>query len=138
MADYFTHFSCLFEVGAGNVEAALALYAQMAHDLEADDGLSIGFVVQPATGSASALWLHDEDHGEPEHVIAFALLCAETFDLRGRWGFSWALTCSRARLDAFGGGAQLLDLGARTSLAWVDCADWLARRLPAASPTEQT
>ena len=25
--------------------------------------------------------MHDEDHGEPEHVIAFALLCAEAFDL---------------------------------------------------------
>lgn len=138
MADYFTHFSCLLDVGADNVEAALALYAQMARDLEADDGLSIGFVADPATGSASALWLHDEDHGEPEHVIAFALLCAKTFDLSGRWGFSWALTCSRARLDAFGGGAQLLDLGAQKSLAWIDCADWLARRLPAAPPTEQT
>ncbi|MBB3892871.1 hypothetical protein GGQ61_003609 [Phenylobacterium haematophilum] len=90
MADYFTHFSCLLEVGAGNIEPALALYARMAQDLEADDGLSIGFVAQAATGSSSALWLRDEDCGEPEHVIAFALLCAETFDLKGRWGFCWA------------------------------------------------
>jgi hypothetical protein len=131
MADYFTHFSCLLDVGAGNVEAALALYSEMAHDLEADDGLSIGFVAEPATTSASALWLHDEDHGEPEHVIAFALLCAKTFDLKGRWGFSWALACSRPRLDAFGGGAQLLDLGARRSLAWTDCGHWLETGLKA-------
>ncbi len=129
MADYFTHFSCLLEVGAANVEAALALYAQMARDLEADDDLSIGFTALAAPGSASDLWLYDEASGEPEHVIAFALCCAEAFDLKGRWGFCWALTCSRPRLDGFGGGAQLLDLGTRKSLAWVDCSQWLATQI---------
>ena len=129
MADYFTRFSCLLDVDANNVEAALALYAQMAQDLEADDGLAIGFVAQPSLGTSSTLWLYDEDHGEPEHVIAFALACAAAFDLKGRWGFCWALTCSRPRLDAYGGGAQALDLGARKSLAWTDCSQWLAFQL---------
>jgi hypothetical protein len=46
-------------------------------------------------------------------------------------GLLLGLTCSRPRLDAFGGGAQLLDLGARKSLTWIDCSDWLARQLPA-------
>ena len=72
---------------------------------------------------------------EPEHVIAFVLGCAEAFDLRGRWGFRWALTCSRPRLDGFGGGAQLLDLGARRSLAWIDCEHWVLAGLdPEADP----
>ena len=63
------------------------------------------------------------------------LRCAEAFDLRGRWGFSWALTCSRPRLDGFGGGAQLLDLGARKSLAWIDCEHWILAGLePDADP----
>ena len=90
MADYFTHFSCLLDVGVDNVEAALALYARMAQDLEADDDLAIGFAAQPSPGTPGALWLYDEDHGEPEHVIAFALACAAAFDLKGRWGFCWA------------------------------------------------
>lgn len=42
--------------------------------------------------------------------------------LRRLW---WALTWSKPRLDGFGGGAQLLDLGARRSLAWLDCEHWL-------------
>jgi hypothetical protein len=129
MADYFTHFSCQLEVGAANVAPALALYTQMARDLEADDGLSMGFAAVASSGSPSALWLSDEDHGEPEYVMAFVLRCAEVFDLKGRWGFCWALTCSRPRLDGFGGGAQLLDLGARKSLAWVDCGQWLATQI---------
>lgn len=53
MADYVTHFSCLLDVGAVNVEAALALYAQMAQDLEADDDLAIGFVAQRSLGTPS-------------------------------------------------------------------------------------
>ncbi len=53
MADYFTHFSCVLEVGADLVPAALALYAKMAADLEADDGLAIGCVVRPSTTSPS-------------------------------------------------------------------------------------
>jgi hypothetical protein len=134
MADYFTHFSGQLEVGAANIEPALALYAQMARDLEADDGLSIGFAAEPSLSAPACLWLHDEDHGEPEYVIAFVLRCAEVFDLKGRWGFCWALTCSRPRLDAFGGGAQILDLGARKSLAWTDCSRWLAHQLAARVP----
>jgi len=65
------------------------------------------------------------------------LRCAEPLDLQGRWGFVWALTCSRPRLDGFGGGAQLLDLGARTSLAWIDCEHWLTARLdPCGDPAD--
>ena len=100
MGDYFTHFSCQLEVGAANIAPALALYAQMARDLEADDGLAMGFAAEASFRAPAALWLHDEDHGEPEHVIAFALRCAEAFDLKGRWGFCWALTCSWRRRPA--------------------------------------
>ncbi len=129
MSDYHIHFSCLLQVGAENIDPALALYAEMAEALEADEDLTIGFVAEPAHGSPSALWLTDADTGDPEHVIAFALQCAEAFDLKGRWGFCWALTASRPHLDAFGGGAQILDLGARKSLDWTDCSDWLAGQL---------
>jgi hypothetical protein len=107
----------------------------MAIDLEADDDIAIGFVAAVSSDEPASLWLTDDDgHGEPEHVIAFALRCAEAFDLKGRWGFCWALTCSRPRLDAFGGGAQLIDLGARKSLAWTDCSQWLAHQLVARVP----
>jgi hypothetical protein len=133
MADYFTQFSCVLAVGsAANAAAALAIHAQMAIDLEADDDLAIGFAAVVSTDDPSSVWLTDDGgHGEPEHVIAFALRCAEAFNLQGRWGFCWALTCSRPRLDGFGGGAQLLDLGRRKSLAWTDCSQWLAERLDA-------
>lgn len=77
-------------------------------------------------------------YGEPEHVIDFVLRCAEAFDLSGRWGFTWALTCSKPRLDGFGGGAQLIDLGERRSIAWLDCEHWLAGSLDTATDPKST
>ena len=57
--------------------------------------------------------------------------------MQGIWGFTWSLSCSKPRLDAFGGGAQAVDLGRRESLAWVDCAHWLAGQLAAAERHQQ-
>ena len=132
MADYFTTLSVLFPLGSGaNVAPALALYRQLEEELDAD-AETIGFEAQadePPTGAH--LWLHADENAEPEHVITFALRCAEALNLTGLWGFRWSLSCSKPRLDGYGGGAQLLDLGKRKSLAWVDTEQWLLERLDA-------
>ncbi len=127
MADYFTHFSCILDLGSAvNVVRALTIFEDYATALEADEGVEPGFDLEADPDSGpSALWIHSDGFGEPEHVIAFVFRCAQAFDLHGRWGFTWALTCSKPRLDGFGGGAQLLDLGERRSLAWLDCSHWL-------------
>jgi len=67
-------------------------------------------------------------------VIAFVLLCAEEFDLKGLWGFEYANTCSKPRLDAFGGGAHVIDLGARKSVGWTSTNEWLAVALDGGDP----
>ena len=128
MANYTTRFSCLLPVGAGKVRAALALYARMREELAAE-GEAIGFKAEK--DGRGTVWLYTEESGEPEHVIAYARRCAQEFGLTGLWGFRWGLGCDKARLDGFGGGAQLLDLGRRESVAWVDCEEWLAVRLAA-------
>ena len=66
----------------------------------------------------------------PEHVIRFVLRCAEAFDIEtGVWGFTWSLSCSKPRPNAFGGGAQLIDLGKREAVDWIDCEHWLAEHM---------
>ena len=126
MADYFTQFSCMFNVGtAENVARAQEIRRRQADALEAE-GVDLGFDMEPDPDCGpGALWISSDGYGQPEHVIAFVLACAEAFELTGRWGFTWALTCLKARLDGFGGGAQVLDLSARKSLAWIDCDHWL-------------
>jgi len=131
MADYYTSFSVLLPVGAGNIEAALALHAQFEQELEADDQ-SVGFLAEQDAPNSDAVWLWDGGgEGDPENVIAYAFRCAEAFGLTGRWGFHWSLACSRPRLDGNGGGAQVLDLGRRESVDWLDTGQWLDEKLSA-------
>ena len=138
MADYFCQFSCMFDVGTTeNAVRAIEIQRQQAVALFDEDGSALGFGVQhdPET-SPGALWISSDEYGEPEQVIAFVLACAEAFELTGRWDFAWALTCSKPRLDGFGGGAQLIDLDARKCVGWIDCEHWLLGALDPVSDAE--
>ena len=136
MANYYTKFSTTLLVGPGNVEAALALYAQMKADLEAMD-TSIGFEAAKNEPDDDALWLWDGDgSGDIEQVISYVFQVAQACNLTGLWGFHWSLSCSRPRLGAFGGGAQMLDLGQRESLCWMDCEHWVAARTNVDGPCQ--
>lgn len=129
MADYFTHFSCLLDTGdPGKAARAMDIFARLrAEDEDAEEPRFSGFDVQLVDQpGSSALWIHDDDHGDVESVIAFVLRLAEDLDLSGLWGFTYADTCSRPRIDAFGGGAHVIDLGARKSIGWISAQEWLA------------
>lgn len=132
MAHYFTHFSCLLDVGTPDKAArALALFQSLREaDQYAENPEVAGFdLVRQDAPEGSSLWIHDDEHGDVEAVIRFVLRLADGFDLSGRWGFQYALTCSRPRLDAFGGGAHVIDLGARKSIGWTSSQEWLVAAL---------
>jgi hypothetical protein len=136
MTNYSTLFACELPLGgAEHVEPALALYRQLEVELEHDEQTAIGFAAVPDPERGGALLLWADESGNVEHVIAYVLRCAEAFDLQGRWGFVHALTCDRARPGSFGGGAHVLDLGRRESVAWMDCEHWLAEQLAALDAT---
>lgn len=131
MADYFTSFSCLLDVGTSErAMRALALYRVFSEELEREDDTQIGFLLDiDPMDSGTQLWIHDDGSGDPEHVITFVERCTRALDLSGRWGFEWANTCSKPRLDAFGGGAHLIDLATGDTLASVSTNEWLVRHL---------
>ena len=132
MADYFTHFSCLLDVGtAENALAAHRIYIQSRlEDADRDEPLCSRFELTLQEGDDEhLLWLHDDASGDVEQVIGFVLRLAQEFDLKGLWGFDYANTCSRPRVDAYGGGAHVIDLGARKSIGWTSTQEWLAAAL---------
>ena len=97
MADYFTHFSCLLDVGTPeNAARALDLYNALTDDNAAEDPPSDGFLlsIQPEHGGTQ-LWVRDDVTGDPEHVIQFVKRCAKAFGLTGLWGFQYANSCSK-------------------------------------------
>ena len=135
MADYFTQFSCILNVGSTeNAARANDIRDELDAELDREEGATLGFAmtVDHETG-AGALWLHSDEYGEPEHVITFVLRCAEALGLDGVWGFSWSHSCSRPRVDAFGGGAHVIDLGKRATIADIDCSNFIFEQTAAAA-----
>ena len=71
MADYYTHFSCLLEVGTPeNAARALDLYNALSDENAAEDPPSDGFLlsIQPEHGGTQ-LWMRDDVTGDPEQMI---------------------------------------------------------------------
>lgn len=136
MADYFTHFSCLLDVGTpDNAARALDLYNTLSEEGASEDPPSDGFLlsIQPEHGGTQ-LWMRDDITGDPERLIQFVKICAAEFSLTGRWGFQYANTCSKARVNAFGGGAHALDLATGETIAWTYTDGWLAEILDGGDP----
>lgn len=132
MADYFTQFSCVLDVGTPDkAVTALDLFLRLREEDEASDDPEVsGFALSLPDGpGSSVLWFHDDGQGDVEGVIRFVLRLAEALDLTGLWGFDYAHTCSRPRLEAFGGGAHVIDLAARKSLGWLSTHEWLTAAL---------
>lgn len=127
MADFHTQFSCLLDVGtAENVARADLIRGEFAAELDRHEGESLGFDmdVDHETGPG-ALWIYSDEYGNPEHVISFVLRCAGELRLVGLWGFTWSYTCSKPRIDAFGGGAHVLDLRTGEAVSYVDCTEFV-------------
>ena len=132
MADYFTHFSCVLDVGTPEHAARAVEIFEERPSRRADGNFDIftGFSVSVPDGSqSSVLWIHDDDSGDVECVVAFVLRLAEEFDLTGLWGFGHARTCSPPRLDAIGGGAHILALDARKCVGLIGTQEWLTAEL---------
>ena len=129
MADYFTHFSCVLDAGSPEkASAALGLLTRLhLEEEDATDPAFTGFALSLQDGpGSSVLWFHDEDgEGDASGVIRFVLRLAEEIGLTGLWGFEVAFSCSRPRLDAFGGGAHVIDLGARKVVGQLSTNEWL-------------
>jgi len=143
MADYFTHFYCLLDVKTPeNAARAIELYHELqeAHRYITDEDLAeepepLGFRLSVQSGlEGTRLWIHDDVTGDPEDVIRFVRRCAKLFGLSGLWGFQYANTCSKLRINSFRGGAHVLDLSTGDTVGWTDTDGWFSRVLDGGDP----
>jgi hypothetical protein len=82
------------------------------------------------------LWIHDDIDGDTNHVTAYVQHLAEELELTGLWGFKWVRTCSRPRIDGFGGGACVIDLASGEITASITTGEWLAQHLAEGEPAD--
>jgi hypothetical protein len=112
VADYFTQFSCVLDVGTPDkAAAALDLFLRLREEDEAsDDPEYSGFALSLPDGPGSSiLWFHDDGQGDVEGVIRCVLRLAEDIDLTGLWGFDYALC--RIRHKAYYAGIRIMPHG---------------------------
>jgi hypothetical protein len=128
MADYYTQMSFHIESFPEELDRFLEMFNKLEEErLESDEG-SLGIsATKTKTLTKQAddcIWIHDEDG----YVDIDALV-----DLIQEWmhtseynlnpvGFEWASTCSKPRLDAFGGGAVMV---AKNCAKWLHTGQWL-------------
>jgi hypothetical protein len=104
MANFFTHFSCLLDVGTPeNAARALDLYNKLSEDGASGEPPSDGFLlsIQPEHGGTQ-LWMRDDETGDPERLIQFVKLCAKSSASPGGGAFNMP-TPARARASTLSG-----------------------------------
>lgn len=130
MANYHTQFSAMLPLPGSDdqIEDVMTLFdsPKLWHPSFGDshpDFFDEGFEIEPVEGG---LIISDgSGEGDVEAVIAFVIALAKQEKLTGLWGFSYAFTCSKGRVDAFDGGAHVIDLGKAKTVAYINAREWL-------------
>lgn len=118
MANNYTQSSSLIGIPAEKLEKAQEVVDRVREELTTEDE-SFGCNVEIIAGEG--VWIsHDESINiENAEVLVKALV--EELDLEGAFVVSWAYTCSKPRIDEFGGGAFAVQKGQDTK--WVDAVE---------------
>lgn len=131
MPNYYTKFSTLLPLqNAEAVTQALTLLETMRAEGEQGPFESdfLGFEAEanePPDNELQHLWIHHDESGSVEDVLNFVYACCEKkLTLPVRWSLIWAGDCSKPRLDAYCGGAIVLDLATGTEIASISLTNW--------------
>lgn len=84
------------------------VYADFANLFDDPQYISLTFAVEANPGKPASLWVYTEESGSPEDAAAAVQAFLAKFRPAEILGFEWANTCSKPRLDSFGGGAALV------------------------------
>ena len=130
MADYYTQFSTVLDVG-GRADEAMVVVDRMRDELDADpeNGAvsEMAFDCIEIDEQDGKIWIRSDENGGAEDAAAIILEIGKELGLKGAHSFEWANTCSKPRLDAFGGGAVRVDFDAQSfSLA---SSSWIAEAM---------
>jgi hypothetical protein len=133
MADYYTELS--FTVDCGSVEAADLLIQYLTLDEDSDPQLIVDAWVDkewPSCGVSAVhddkpevVWIHSTGPYLDNLISALNAWCKRTkYDQV--ISFEWSGTCSKPRLDAFGGGAVVCYKG---NAKWMNTATWVDKEV---------
>ena len=116
MADNYCEGSSFLEIPEDKTEKAQVIIDRVVAELENDD--DFGYCGCQAELEKTGVWFHGDESFHPDHVAEIARALVEELELDKPFYCSWAYTCSKPRIDEFGGGAFAIVRGKKT--IWCD------------------
>lgn len=114
----------MIEIPQDKVEQAKEIMARIEAEIEADP--EEGYVGYEADLEADGVWIRHDESINTEHAERLVKALVEELDLPGIIVCSWSYTCSKPRIDEFGGGAFAVQKGRDT--IWIDAASEALRQ----------
>jgi hypothetical protein len=128
MADNCCTSSSSLEIPEGKREQAKTIVDRVVTDLESGEEGCCDCCVEV---EESSVWFYSDEYINPAHVAEIARALVEELEIDEPFYCSWAYTCSKLRVDEFGGGAFGIVRGKPT--IWVDAMSEVQRLVEAAS-----
>jgi 3-deoxy-D-manno-octulosonic-acid transferase len=100
MADNYTQFSTLIPYQTQAQRDWLVMALDKAAD--SDEGAICQYEIEERE---SAIWVYAEEYGDVQRLADLVAEYQEEYVTVPPWILSWSETCSKMRLDEFGGGA---------------------------------
>ena len=126
MANYYCQSSSFLPIPEDKIESAKSIIARWKEEHEEED---VGLA---ADTQEDGVWFHHfEEAFDPEVCADLALTLLNELDIAEPFTFSWAYTCSKPRIDQFGGGACSVMRGKKPyfvnamDLAQIHFSEWL-------------
>jgi hypothetical protein len=116
MADNYTQSSSFILVPNDKMELAREIIENVKKEFQEVDDIEFPEI----NIESGAIWLHNNEYFCPEGAEYLVRKLVEELELPGVHVVSWAYTCSKPRIDEFGGGAFAVKKGCDT--VWIDAA----------------
>ena len=117
MANNYCEGSSFLKVPEDKIEKVQAIIDRVVDEMENDEN-GDGYCGCQAELEKTGVWFHGDESINVEHAEIIARALVEELELDGKFTCSWAYTCSKPRIDEFGGGAFCIERGKDTR--WVD------------------
>lgn len=125
MANNYTELSFLLPVSECHRDKAMRILQSDMEQMEFDPGY-VGF---DASWEDDGIWFHHDESADVDAIIGVVQHIMKECDITEPVGFCWAFTCSKPRLDEFGGGAVAIT---QTTIEHIDTFQWLQSALESA------
>lgn len=127
MANYYNQFSFIIDVDTQEEVDFFTKSIADAEDEEINEDAQhvCEFIIEIQDDGKFRLWFCEEENGDIDTLGGIIAAYQQQFKCDEIVSFEWSSTCSRPRLDAFGGGAMVIHKG---QVYWHNTYNWICAK----------